>query len=109
MSAPFFSIWLYYFFLSQENDGEKTMTITLLCPTRSTVRAKSLRSIIDNFQMLQILWEWSLDNCSDTEMKARIRGVDANMQTFEYVFGSYLGELILGHSDNLSSQVFAEP
>ena len=78
------------------------MTITLLCPTRWTVRAKSLRSIIDNFETLQILWDWSLDNCDDTEMKARIRGVDANMQTFEYVFGSYLGELILGHSDNLS-------
>ena len=35
-------------------------------------------------------------------MKARIRGVDVNMRTFDYIFGAYLGELILGHSDNLS-------
>ena len=79
-----------------------TPTITLLCPTRWTVRAKSLRSILENYGSLKMLWQWSLQNCSDTEMKARIRGVDVNMETFEYIFGAYLGELILGHSDNLS-------
>ena len=47
-------------------------------------------------------WEWSLNNCLDTEMKARNRGVDLNIRTFDYVFGAYLGEFILGHSDNLS-------
>ena len=46
-------------------------------------------------------WEWSLGNCLDTEMKAQICGVDVNMRVFDYVFGAYLGELILGHSDNL--------
>ena len=86
----------------KEEDNDRTMTITLLCPTRWTVRAKSLRSIIDNYHTLQVLWEWSLENCFDTEIKARIRGVDTNMRTFEYVFGSYLGEVILRHSDNLS-------
>ena len=35
-------------------------------------------------------------------MKAQIRGIDMNMHTFDYVFGAYWGELILGHSDNLS-------
>ena len=35
-------------------------------------------------------------------MKARIRSVDAYMRTFDYVFGVYLEELILSHSDNLS-------
>ena len=77
-------------------------SITLLCPTRWTVRAKSLGSIMSNYTYLRELWEWAVNNCSDTEMKARIRGVDAYMKTFDYVFGVNLGELILSHSDNLS-------
>ena len=81
------------------------MTITLLCPTRWTVRAKSLKSIADNFDYLQTLWQWSVDNCSDTVMKARIRGVDIHMRTFDYMYGVILGELILKHSDNLSKSL----
>ena len=77
-----------------------TIRITLLCPTRWTVRAKSLKSILDNFDHLKTLWEWSVDNCSDTEMKARICGVNVNMGTFDFIFGAYLGELVLAHSDN---------
>ena len=38
-------------------------------------------------------------------MKAQIRGIDMNMHTFDYVFGAYWGELILGHSDNLSKSL----
>ena len=83
-------------------DEGRVETITLLCPTRWTVRAKSLSSIMSNYTYLKELWEWAVNNCSDTEMKARIRGVDVYMRTFDYVFGVYLGELILSHSDNLS-------
>ena len=35
-------------------------------------------------------------------MKARISGVYVYMKTFDYVYGVYLGELIICHSDNLS-------
>ena len=86
----------------ENSENTKNISITLLCPTRWTVRAKSLRSIVENFDDLKTLWDWSLDNCSDTEMKARIRGVSVNMRTFDYIYGAFLGELILGHSDNLS-------
>ena len=41
-----------------------------------------------------MLWQWSLDNCSDREMKALIRGIDVNMRMLNYVFGAYLSELI---------------
>ena len=86
----------------EDSTVKKKVTITLLCPTRWTVRAKSLSSIIENFEELKSLWEWSLENCSDTEMKARIRGVDTNMTTFNYIYGAFLGKLILGLSDSLS-------
>ena len=35
-------------------------------------------------------------------MKARIQGVAAQMQKFEFFFGISLGQLVLRHSDNLS-------
>ena len=39
----------------------------------------------------------------DTEAKARIHGVSAQMETFNYLYGAILGETILRHTDNLSS------
>jgi hypothetical protein len=41
------------------------------------------------------LWDWSPTTVTDTDMKARIRGVQAHMQKFEFFFGSSL-------ADNLS-------
>ena len=49
------------------------------------------------------LWEWfRLDSWKDTEMKARIRGVQGMMTTFPFYFGCTLGAFILKHTDNLS-------
>ena len=81
---------------------ESTPGIRVLCPTRWTVRAKALQSIIDNFQVLQELWDESLDVVKETEMRARILGVSSSMRTFNFFFGLVLGELVLRHSDNLS-------
>ena len=36
-------------------------------------------------------------------MKARIGGVSASMETFDFIYGAMLGEMVLKHSDNLSS------
>ena len=77
--------------------------IRLLCPTRWTVRAESMKSILDNYPTLQELWTWSIENCSDTEMKARIRGVQAQMQRFDFFFGLVLGQCLLQHADSLSA------
>ena len=38
----------------------------------------------------------------DTEMKIRIHGVSFHMNTFRYLYGIMLGELLLTHADNLS-------
>ena len=35
--------------------------IRLLCPTRWTVKAEALESIVDNFEVLPNLWEESLE------------------------------------------------
>ncbi len=82
---------------------EKSPGIRVLCPTRWTVRADSLTSVIGNFELLQRTWEEALTITAETEAKARIRGVSAQMRTFEFFYGVVLGEMILRHTDNLST------
>ena len=74
----------------------------MLCPTRWTVRAEALHSILANYEVLQSLWEESVDCVRDTEMRSRIQGISACMTTFDFFFGVSLGELLLNHGDNLS-------
>ncbi len=88
--------------LKEEMEEGDTPGIRVLCPTRWTVRAQSLKSIIDNYSVLFQLWTESLEYVKDTEMKARIQGVAAQMKKFEFFFGVSLGLLILRHTDNLS-------
>ena len=76
--------------------------IRLLCPTRWTVKADSLKSVLNNYEALTETWNESLAVVNDTEMKARILEVLAQMKTFDYFFGVLPGEVILSHSDNLS-------
>ena len=73
-----------------------------LCPTRWTVRAISLKSVLDNYIPLMELWEDCVEGKLDSETKSRIIGVKSQMGTFEYYFGLHLGLLIFGHTDNLS-------
>ena len=76
--------------------------VRILCPTRWTVRAEALLSIISNYEALQLLWEESLDFVKEAEMRSRIIGVSASMKSFDFLFGTVLGEMLLRHSDNLS-------
>ena len=48
------------------------------------------------------LWEWLLSNVKDNEMKARIRGVQTAMESFDFVFCCSLSQTILRQPDNLS-------
>ena len=74
----------------------------VLCPTCWTVRAASLSSVIENYAVFQELWLECLDCTKDTETKTRILGVEAQIKTFNYLFGVLLGEVILRNTDNLS-------
>ena len=79
-----------------------TLGIRVLCPTRWTVRPESIHSILANYETLEKTWDEAITATHDTEAKARIQGVVAQMRTFEFFFGSSLAELILKHTDNLS-------
>ena len=51
------------------------------------------------------LWGWTQDNISDSDMKARIIGVQTKMQTFSFFYGLQLAIVAFSHSDNLSSSL----
>ena len=51
------------------------------------------------------LWGWAQDNVSDSDMKARIIGVQTKMQTFSFFYGLQLTIVVLSHSDNISSSL----
>ena len=79
-----------------------TPGIRVLCPTRWTVRAEALQSVLENYEVLMELWEESAEVVNDTEMRARILGVQSAMQTFDFFYGATLAYMILRHTDNLS-------
>ena len=77
----------------------------VLCPTRWTVRAASLQSVLDNYEVLFSVWSDALSSKLDGEMRARIIGIDTQMHTFDFLFGISLGNLLLRHTDNLSKSL----
>ena len=58
--------------------------------------------MMDNYTALQSTWDESLGSRLGTEVKSRVIGVKAQMETLNFFFGVCLGEYILRHADNLS-------
>jgi hypothetical protein len=78
-----------------------------LCPTRWTVHAASLKSVLDNYLVLQDVWEEVRESVADSEIRARVIGVDATRSRFNFLFGLVLAERLLQHADNLSKTLQA--
>ena len=66
------------------------------------VRASSIQSVLDNFEVLLGVWEESKSSNIDSKTWARIIGVEVQMLRFDFLFGLLLGSLLLRHGDNLS-------
>ena len=75
--------------------ASETIGVHVLCPTRWTVRAASLQSILHNYEVLLTVWKESQESPLDSETRARIVGVEAQMANFNFLFGVSLGTLIL--------------
>ena len=86
----------------KEEMGSDSPSIRTLYPTRWTVRAQSLASIIANYKELWHLWEEAVQETTDTEMKACIRGISSQMGNFRFFFGLLLSDMVLRHTDMLS-------
>ena len=92
----------------KEETGSNAPGVQTLCPTRWSVRAESLAIIIANYDSIQLLWETAVHATSDTKLKARIHGVGSQMQSFQFLFGLVLSEVILRHTVKLS-QTLQQP
>ncbi|XP_065191909.1 zinc finger MYM-type protein 1-like [Sycon ciliatum] len=86
-------------------DTIKTTVLTrdsLHVTSELIMRGKSLQSILDNYLVLQELWDEVLAGSVDPDVRARVIGVKAQMETFNFFFGISLARLVLAHGDNLS-------
>ena len=86
-----------------ESDNENSLGLAKFSATRWTVRAGCFNRIYLNYKELQETWVDVLaEGGLQSEVRARIIGVQAQMTTFEYFFSIILGFLLFSHTDNLS-------
>lgn len=69
--------------IKDEISGDAVPGIRLLCPTRWTVRAEALSSISENYRALVLCWDAAREATKDSEARARIVGVAAQMEKFD--------------------------
>ena len=89
-------------------DTDKFSAVEKLCPTRCTVRASYFQKIIDNYCFLLKLWDECLKESLRAETRPRIIGCKAQMKTFNFFFGLYLGQRHCSLTDNLSKTLQKE-
>ena len=71
--------------------------------TRWTVRENCFNRIYLNYQALQDTWSECLDEGGlNSELRGRMIGVKAQMNTFIFFFGIQLANRLFSHTDNLS-------
>ena len=76
-----------------------TVGFRILCPTRWTLRNETF---LQNYSTLLELWEAILDDKPDSEVRAKVNGMDSQMKTFQFYFGVCLLHSVLSQTDNLS-------
>ena len=92
--------------LERETDGNDDIEpgLAKFSTTRWAVRAVCFKRIFNNYQALQDTWKECLGQSGlSTEIRARIIGCQAQMNSFNYFFGVLLGERLFSHTDNLSA------
>ena len=94
--------------IKDEISGDAVPGIRLLCPIRWTVRAEAFSSISENYRALVLCWDAAREATKDSEARARITGVAAQMEKFEFFFALELGRKILNMIDNLSRSLQAK-
>ena len=75
--------------------------IRLLCPTRWTLRAKALHSILNNHKRIQEWLTWCADSTyiSEPDSRARANGFLKRIKSFNFMYGLKLSMMVLDHID----------
>lgn len=87
--------------------GDTTTGIRSFCPTRWTVKASSILSILENYSFLIETFEKDMEDSPSmpVEMRSRIKGIISIMNKFGTYFGFKLAYFILRHTDNLATKL----
>ena len=86
-----------------ENE-EVELGLAKFSATRWTVRAVCFKCIFKNYQALRETYKECLKQGGlSADIKARVAGCQAQMNSFNYWFGILLGERLFAHTDNLSA------
>ena len=72
--------------IKDEISGDAVPGIRLLCPTCWTVRAEAFSSISENYRAPVLCWDAAREATKDSEARARIIGVAAQMEKFRIFF-----------------------
>ena len=64
--------------------------------------------VLQNYAQLMEVWEKCLDENLDAEVRGRIIGCKAQMETFKFFYGINLGFTIYSITDNLSKTIQSE-
>ena len=95
--------------LHTDDDIEVAPSLNKLSATRWTVRGNVYKKIEINFLPLMKLWDVSLATVKlDSEVKARIIGVQNQMCEFQFFYGLNLSQQLFAISDNLSKTLQKE-
>ena len=87
--------------------GDTSSKIKTFSATRWTVRAKSIKSILDNYTVLLEAFKQDVkdSNSMPIEMKSRFEGIVSNMKKFRTYFGLNLAYYVLRHTDILANNL----
>ena len=85
----------------KEEFSPDTVGFRILCPTQWTVRNETFNSVLQNYSTWLELWEAIVNDKPDSEVRARVNGIDSQMKTFQFYSGVCLLHSVLSHTDNL--------
>ena len=86
--------------------GDTSSKIKAFSTTRWTVRANSIKSILDNYSLLIETFESDVEESNmPIEMKSRIQGIVKIMYKFSSYFNFRLAHFVLRHTDNLATKL----
>ena len=80
-----------------EGPESKAKGILGLCSTKWIVRARCFRRILGNYAALLQEWTISLDEKLQFNIRGRIIGCQAQIDTFDFFFGLNLGQRLFSH------------
>ena len=89
--------------LQNEVEKRKPISLDKLCSTRWTVRAKCYQKIIDIYDKIIELLEFSLKEVNlKTEVKGRVIGCLKQVKEFDFYYGLLLSQRLFALTNNLS-------